>query len=89
MVFNNLVVDFHALNSVAEAYVNVINATVTFFEPTPPTNIITNETILTQYSIKQGLNMFGEKGEVEVQKEFHQFHGHRVVDPNNPQELSY
>ena len=68
MVWNNLIVGYHALHSVLIAYVNVVNAIVTFAEPTPPTNIITNETILTQYIIKQGLKFFGKKGEAAVRK---------------------
>ena len=56
---------------------------------TPPTNIITNETILTQYSINQGLKVFGKKGKAEVRKELQQFHDHRVFEPKKPQDLSY
>ena len=51
---NNLIFGSHALHNIAKAYVNVINYITTFVEPNLPTNIITNETILTQYSIKQG-----------------------------------
>ena len=40
-----------------------------FFKPNPPTNIVTNDTILIQYSIKQMLKVFGNKGEAEVKKE--------------------
>ena len=61
MVYSNLIVGSHALHSVAKAYVNVVNAISTFVESTPPTNIITNGTILTQYSIKQGIKVFGIK----------------------------
>ena len=43
----------HALHSVTKSYINVSNDIDTFFEPTPSTNIIKNETIVTQYSIKQ------------------------------------
>ena len=53
------------------------------------TNIITNETILTQYSIKKGLKVFVKKGEAAVQKELQQFHDRRVVEPKKPQDLSY
>ena len=47
-------------------YVNAVNAISTFVEPTPTNNIITNETIPTQYIIKQGLKVFGKKGQAEV-----------------------
>ena len=40
----------------------------------PPTNIIANETILTQYSINQGLKVFRKKGGAAVQKELQQIH---------------
>ena len=56
------------IHSVAKAYVNVVNAITPFFKPTPPTNIIANNTILTQYSTKQVLKVFGNKGETAVQK---------------------
>ena len=63
-----MIVGSHALHNVAKAYANVVNSIATFFEPTPQTNIITNDTILTQYSIKQGLKSFGGNGEVAVRK---------------------
>ena len=56
MGWNDLVIGSHAPHSVVKAYVNVINDISNFVEPNPPTNIITNETILNEYSIKQGLN---------------------------------
>ena len=65
---NNMIVGSHDLHNFAKAYVNIVNAITTFVDPTPPTNIITNETILTQYSIKQGLKVFGKKCEDAVQK---------------------
>ena len=45
--------------------------------------------ILNQYSIKQGLKVFGKKGEAAVRKELQQFHDRRVLEPNKPQDLSY
>ena len=47
-----LIVGSYALHSDAKAYVNVVNDIFTFVEPTSPTNIITNETILNQNIIK-------------------------------------
>ena len=55
-----------AVHSVAKSYINVVNAITSFVKPTPPTNIITKETILTQYIIKQGLDVFGNKFEAAV-----------------------
>ena len=69
MGWNNIIVVSNEIHSVAKAYVNVINAITSFFKPTSPTNIITNKTILTQYSIKQGLKVFGKKGGAAVRKE--------------------
>ena len=86
---NNLIVGSKEIHSVAKAYVNVVNTITYFFKPTPPTNIITNDTILTQYSIKQGLKVFGKKGEATLRKELQQFHDRRVVEPKKPQDLSY
>ena len=65
---NNLIVGSNELNIVTKAYVNVFNSIATFFKPTPPTNIITNDTILTQYRINQGIKVIGQKGESAVLK---------------------
>ena len=42
MVWNNLIVFYHALSNVVKACVNVVSAIATFADPTPPTNIIKN-----------------------------------------------
>ena len=84
----NIIV-FNEIHSVAKAYVNIVNVISTFTKPNPKDNIITNDTILTQYIIKKGLSVFVNKGEAAVQKELNQFHSLRVVDPNKPQDLSY
>ena len=89
MIWNNLIVGSNEIHRVAKDYVNVVNDIVTFVKPTPPTNIITNYTILMQYIINQGLKIFGKKGKATVWKELHQLHGHRVVKPKKPQDLSY
>ena len=68
MGWNNLIIGSNEINSVAKSYVNVINAITYFVKPTPPTNIITNEIILNQYSIKHGIKVFGKKVKAEVQK---------------------
>ena len=89
MGWNNLIVGSNEIHSVAKAYVNVVNAITSFVKPTPSTNIITNETILTQYIIEQGLKVFGKKGKAAVRKELQQFCDRRVVEPKKPQDLSY
>ena len=61
MGWNNLIVGSNELHSVTNAYINVVNDIASFVKPTPPTNIITNKTILTQYTINQGLNVFVNK----------------------------
>ena len=69
MVWINLIVGTRDLHNVAKIYVNVVNAITNVFEPTPPTNIITNETIPNQYSINLGLKISGQKGEAASRKE--------------------
>ena len=68
MVWNNLIVVYYALHNVVKSYVKVVNSIINFFEPTIPTNNITNETIPIYYIIKQGLKLFFEKYEASVQK---------------------
>ena len=68
MGWNNIIFGSDKLQIVAKAYVNTVNAIDYFVKPTPPTNIINNNTILTQYIIKQGLKVFGNKGEAVVRK---------------------
>ena len=58
---NNMIVGYRALHNVVKSYVNPVNDISNFDETTPPTNIITNKTILKQYSIKQGLKVFVKK----------------------------
>ena len=65
---SKLIVGSHVLRSVSKSQVNTFNAISAFVEPTPPTNIIKNETILTQYSIKQRLKVLGKKVEATVRK---------------------
>ena len=89
MGWKNIIVGPNEIHSVAKLYVNVVNAINSFVKPTPPTNIITNKTILTQYGIKQVLKVFRKKGRASVQKELQQFHYIRVVEPKKPQDLSY
>ena len=68
MGWNNIIVGSNEIHSVAKVYINVVNSFIYFVKPTPPTNIIANETILTQYSIKKGLKIFEKKGDAAVQK---------------------
>ena len=58
MGWNNLIVGSNELHSISKAYVKVFNTIAYLIKPTPPTRIITNNTILKQYIIKgktQGL----------------------------------
>ena len=89
MGWNNLIVGSDELHSLAKPYINVVHAIDDFVKPAQPTNIIANETILTQDSIKQGLKVFGKKFEAAVWKELQQFYDCRVVEPKKPQDLSY
>ena len=65
MSWNNLIVGSHDLHNIAKAYVNVVNAIATFFEPNPPTNIIENGTILIQHSMKQYIKVFVKKSRLQ------------------------
>ena len=67
MSWNNLIFGSHALHSVEKYYVNIVNAISTFVEPTTQTNIITNETIVNQCIIKQGIKVFGKKARLHYQ----------------------
>ena len=89
MGWNNLIVGSNEIHSVSKAYIIFLNYITSFVKPTPPTNIIANENILTQNSIKQRLKVFGKKCEAAVQKELQQFHDRRVFEPKKPQDLSY
>ena len=89
IVWSYLIVGYHDLHNVSKAYENFFNAITTLVEPTPPTNIITNENILTQYSIRQGLNVLGRKEEASVKKYLQQFHNRIFVDSKKPQGFSY
>ena len=68
MRWNNQIIGSNELHSAVKAYVNVVNATDYFVKPTTPNNIITSNTILTQYIIKQVLKVFRKKDEFAVQK---------------------
>ena len=69
----NMIFGACALHNVATAYVNVINTTANFVEPTTPINLITNKTILTQYSIMQGLKIFGKKAKLQCKNNCNNF----------------
>ena len=63
-----------ALQSALKYYVNVINATTSLNKPTPQPIVITNETILSQNRIKQGLKILGKyMGNTQFRKNFESF----------------
>ena len=68
MGWSNLIFGALALHNVVMAHFNFVNAVANFVEPNTPTNIITDDTILKQYSINKGLQAFGDNGEASVQK---------------------
>ena len=63
---NNLIVGARTLHNVTKAYVKTTTTITNFVKPNTPTNMLKNETILTQYYIKHGLHVFGKKGEATV-----------------------
>ena len=65
MGWTNLVVGAHEIHIVCKTYVNVVKTISKVFEPTSPTNIITNETILDQYSINKVLQISGKKANMK------------------------
>ena len=71
MIWNNLIVGSNELHRIVKYHLNVPDAISTFVKADPPTNIITDDTILTQYSSNQGLEVFGKKDESVVQKKLH------------------
>ena len=89
MGWNNIIVGSNEIHSVAKYYINVVNVIYSFVKPTPPTNILTNKTILKKYSINKGLKVYGKKGKAAVRKQLQQFHDHRVDEPKKSQDLSY
>jgi len=46
------------------------------------------ETILTQYNVKQGRKIFGKAGELVMSTELEQVHSRKVIKPKHPHELS-
>ena len=58
MGWKNLIVRSNEIHSVSKAYVNIDNYIDTFVKPTQSANIVANETIMIQYSIKQVLKVF-------------------------------
>ena len=54
-------------------YTVLENPITSFVKPTPPTNIVTNETITTQYNINQGLKVFGKKVRLQYKKKYSSF----------------
>ena len=44
------------------------------------------ETMLTQYNVKQGLKIFGKAGELAISTELEQVHSRMVIEPKHPHE---
>ena len=68
MGWNNLIFGPNKVYIISKAYAKIVNTIDNFSNSNPPTNIITNDTIPTQYSINQGLKVSVNKGESVVQK---------------------
>ena len=62
MGWSIVMVGAQALQSTFESYMNVINAITYFNEPTMALIVIANKNILSQYSINQGIEIFGKYG---------------------------
>ena len=83
MGWNNLLVGSHGLHNVVKTYVNFVNYIATFVDPTITTNIIKNETILNQYSIKQGLEVFGKNARLQHENNFISFMTAELLSQRN------
>ena len=68
-----IIIGSNEIHSVEKSYVRVVNDIFTFVKPTPPTNIISNKTILVQYITEYGLKVFVKKVEDAVQKKHSSF----------------
>ena len=88
VILSNLIDGARSLHNFSKSYANTVNDITIFIEPTTPTNIITNETILIQYSIKQVLNFLGGGIKSALQKYLQPFYDRRVVDPKKTRDIT-
>ena len=51
-------------------------------------HIILEDAVMTQYSMKKGIQEFGEAGVEAVLKELQQLHDRKVLEPRQPETLS-
>ena len=73
MGWNNLIIGSNELHSIAKSYVNVVNNIATFVEPNTPTNIIKNDMILKQYSIKRHSRYLVRRVRLHYEKNYRSF----------------
>ena len=84
MGWNNLIVGSNEIHNISKAYVNVVNDISTSVKPTPPTNTITNENVLTQYSTNQGLKIFEKKARLQYKNNYSSFIIAWLLNLRNP-----
>ena len=84
--YNNLIQGLvTAKKIIRTGYVNIAWAINEYHKP--QAHVVT-QTILSQYSLKKGIRLFGEPGVDAVTKELKQLHDRGVIEPKLPAELT-
>ena len=65
-----------------------LNAMVAFSEPEQAMSFFVKHIALTQYGMKKGLQLFGERGVEAIKVEMQQFHDRGVVSPIDPETMT-
>ena len=65
-----------------------LNAMVAFSEPDHAMSYFVKHIALTQYGMKKGLQLFGERGVKAIKAEMQQFHDRGVVSPIDPKTMT-
>ena len=86
MGWRNVIVGSRDLHN---SYNNAVKSIAIFVGTTTPVNIITNDTIMAQYTINQGLQVSRVNGEAAVRKKLQQVHDQGVVEPKKHHGLTY
>ena len=73
---------------VLETYALVMNALVEYNRDESEFNKYVHEILLSQWGMKQGLKIFGERGVAAVTKELQQLHDRKVIKPMKAHELT-
>ena len=69
------------------SHLNVLSAIAKFNKPDIETTLVTHY-LLSQYGMKKGIKMFGERSVRSFQKELEQLHNRKVTKPRLPRDLT-